>query len=402
MGLSVVNVFQVLPVGLLCSVCLFGNAQAATLREALEQAWAAQAEPLTARQAQYSAQLAASQAWTPQPPTIGLSNSTDQLNDDLGHREWEVELAAPIWLPGQRAKAVAVAEAQRTAFDGNSSLQRLQLAGQLRESWWALRLAEVDLAAARRQLAAAQQLAEEVERRVAAGELAALDGNQAGIGVQRAKRQQSLATLAWQRAEQGFALLARGAAVPDQDEVLAAPVALEQHPLLHSLQARSHSAQARLEQASSASDTAPELALTYSSERDEQGAAYRDRVKLGISIPFGTESRNQARISAANADWIEAQSRRQLERERIAAELAGAELELRQSREQRTLASAELALVTQRSAWINKGFRLGQFDLLAQLRSQQEQLDAEAQVQRAEHELGRAISRLNQAAGVLP
>ena len=97
MGLSVVNVFQVLPVGLLCSVCLFGNAQAATLREALEQAWAAQAEPLTARQAQYSAQLAASQAWTPQPPTIGLSNSTDQLNDDLGHREWEVELAAPIW-----------------------------------------------------------------------------------------------------------------------------------------------------------------------------------------------------------------------------------------------------------------------------------------------------------------
>ena len=68
--------------------------------------------------------------------------------------------------------------------------------------------------------------------------------------MQRAKRQQSLATLAWQRAEQGFALLARGAAVPDQDEVLTAPVALEQHPLLHSLQARSHSAQARLEQAS--------------------------------------------------------------------------------------------------------------------------------------------------------
>ena len=70
--------------------------------------------------------------------------------------------------------------------------------------------------------------------------------------MQRAKRQQSLATLAWQRADQGFALLARGAAVPDQDEVLTAPVALEQHPLLNSLQARSHSAQARLEQASSA------------------------------------------------------------------------------------------------------------------------------------------------------
>lgn len=60
------------------------------------------------------------------------------------------------------------------------------------------------------------------------------------------------------------------------------------------------------------------------------------------------------------------------------------------------------AMAWVRSAWIDKGFRLGQFDLLAQLRSQQEQLDAEAQVQRAEHGLGRAISRFNQAAGVLP
>lgn len=393
---------QVLPIALLCSVCLFGNAQAATLREALEQAWAAQAEPLTARQAHYNAQLAVSQAWTPQAPTIGLSNRSDQFNDNLGRREWEVELAAPLWLPGQRAKALALAEAQRTAFTDSSSAQRLQLAGQLRESWWALRFAEQELATARRQLAVAQQLVKDVERRVAVGELARLDANQAGIRMQRAKRQQSLALLAWQRAEQDFALLARGAAVPDQPEVLAAPVALEQHPLLHSLQALTRSAQASLEQASSASDTAPELALTYSSERDEQGAAYRDQIKLGIRIPFGTESRNQARISAANADWIEAQSRRQLARERIAAELAGAELELRQSREQRTLASAELTLVAQRSAWIDKGFQLGQFDLQEQLRSQQEQLDAEAQVQRAEHEFGRAISRFNQAAGVLP
>ncbi|HLD67224.1 MAG TPA: hypothetical protein VJA19_14380, partial [Pseudomonas sp.] len=156
---------HLLRIGILASATLLSSVQAATLREALDRAWAVQADQLNARDQQFAAQVVASQAWTPQPPSIGLSNTTDQFNTDQGRREWEVGVSTPIWLPGQRDQAKTVATTERTAFSGRSALNRWQLAGQLRESWWAVRFAEADLANADRQLEAAQLLAKDVTQR---------------------------------------------------------------------------------------------------------------------------------------------------------------------------------------------------------------------------------------------
>lgn len=393
---------HLLRIGILASATLFSSAHAATLREALDHAWAVQANPLSAREQQFAAQVAASQAWTPSPPSVGLFNTTDQFNGDYGRREWEVGVSAPIWLPGQRQQAEALANAEKTAFSGRSALSRWQLAGQLRESWWAVRFAQVDLTSASRQLDVAQALAKDVGLRVQAGDLAALDQSQAKSRIQQAKQQQSIAQLELQRARQAFALISRGAVLPEQNEALAPLPALELHPVLSSLQDATRSAQARLEQATGDSRDAPEVALSYTSERDDFDDPYRGRIKLGITVPFGSESRNQPRITAANADWIEAQTSRELESQRLSAELASARFELSQSQQQKALAAEELPLVNERAGWVAKGFRLGQFDLLTQIRSQQELLDAQAQVARAEYAIGRAISRFNQAAGVLP
>lgn len=396
------NGIQRVLIGLLCSGGLFTNAQATSFADALNHAWGAQARLLDARAGQFAAGVAASQAWTPEPPSLGLFNTTDQFNSDQGRREWEVALSAPIWLPGQRDQAEAVAKAEQSAFSGLSGLHRWQLAGLLRESWWAVRFAEVDLRSARRQLDEAELLASDVAQRVKAGDLAPLDANQARSRVQQAKQEQGSAELALQQAGQAFVLVSRGAALPDQSEALASPMALELHPSLNSLQDAIRSAQARLEQVTGDSRNAPEVALSYTNERDESGADYRARIKLGITVPFGSESRNQSRISAANADWIEAQSQRELELARISAQITNARSELTQSQAQLRLADEQLKLARQSAEWVAKGFRLGQFDLNTQMRSQQEQLAAEAQLARSQHAVARAISRFNQAAGVLP
>jgi cobalt-zinc-cadmium efflux system outer membrane protein len=393
---------HLLRIGILASASLLSSAQAATLREALDHAWAVQAKPLSAREQQFAAQVTASQAWTPAPPSIGLFNTSDQLNGDYGRREWEVGLSTPIWLPGQREQVEALASAEQTAFSGRSAVGRWQLAGQLRESWWALRFAQLDIANANRQLDQTQALAKDVGQRVQAGDLAALDQSQANSQIQQAKQQQSLAQLELQRARQSFALISRGAVLPEQNETLESPPALERHPVLSSLQDATRSAQARLEQATGDSRDAPEVALSYTSERDDVNDPYRGRIKLGITVPFGSQARNQPRITAANADWIEAQTSRELESQRISAEIASARFELAQSQQQQTLAAEELPRVKERAGWVAKGFKLGQFDLQTQIRSQQELLDAQAHVARAEYAIGRAISRFNQAAGVLP
>ena len=385
---------------LVSSIFILNYAQAATLRDALDQAWAVQAPAQQAHAERYNADLNASRAWTPEPPSIGLSHTTDQLNDNTGLREWEVELATPIWLYGQRDRAASVAQSAQAAFAGVSKLARLVLAGSLREAWWEARLAELDFSLAKRKLAAEQALATDVSRRVKAGDLAKSDESLSKIAVLQAKKELGVAQLAFERAQQGFSLLSRGAALPEQAE--AEQERSGEHPLLASLGLNAQRSQAQLQQAAGDTRDAPELSLSYTSEKDASDEAYRGRVTLGIKIPFGSESRNRPRISAANAELISAQTSLQLEQQQVASAIKTAQSELAQSRAEQELAFEQWQLAVERGEWIEKGFRLGQFDLTTQLKTLQERSTAESEHARSRLLVERAISRLNQAAGILP
>jgi outer membrane protein, heavy metal efflux system len=388
-----------------CAITTFslqGSVQAATLGDALAHAWQANAEQYQAKAQQYAAQLDASRAWTPAPPSLGLFGTSDQLNSNLGRREWEAELSTPLWLPGQREQAGAVASAEQGAFAQRSELARWQLAGQLREAWWAQRFAQSALTSANQTVAGAEQLTKDINRRVSAGDLSPLDANRAKFSLQQAQKDRSQAQLQLARAAQEFALVSRGAALPDRAETLGVALAAESNPMLNSLNAELRSAQERLQQALGDSRSAPDLSLTYTSEKDDFDAVYRDRVKLGITIPFGSEARNRPLVSAANADWIEAQTRLVAERQRSDAELIAAQMELAQSREAVQFSREQNALAIEQAGWVSKGFNLGQFELIALLRSQQEMHAAAAELALAQLTVERAISRVNQAAGILP
>ena len=73
-----------------------------------------------------------------------------------------------------------------------------------------------------------------------------------------------------------------------------------------------------------------------------------------------------------------------------------------QSRADQEISTEQLQLANERAQWIAKGFRLGQFDLTVQLKSLQDQFTAQSEQARSRLAVDRAISRVNQAAGVLP
>ncbi len=384
----------------LASLFLLSDLQAATLREAFDQAWSIHAPVQNAQIERYDAQLYASQAWTPEPPSIGLAHTTDQLNSNTGNREWEVELSTPIWLYGQRERAANVAQAEQAAFNGESMLAQLALAGSLRETWWQARLAELEVNLAVQKLAAEQALAADVSQRVKSGDLAPTDDRQSKIAVLQAKKELSTAQLALDAAQQNFALLSLGAALPEQAETLQQPTG--EHPLIASLGLNANSAQTKLQQAAGDTRNAPEIGLSYSAEKDAKSEPYRGRVKIGIKIPLGSESRNRPRISAANAELIQAQFELELETAKLANALKAAQSALVQSRADQEISTEQLQLANERAQWIAKGFRLGQFDLTVQLKSLQDQFTAQSEQARSRLAVDRAISRVNQAAGVLP
>ena len=157
--------------------------QAQTLNQALEQAWSRHPGAASAVHARTAAQSQAEMAngLTPGPASLSLSTLDDQLGANRGKREWELEVETPLWLPGQRRAAQAQAQAAQTEFEAQQLALRLQLAGDVRDAWWAVAEARSNLALLSGRIQASLALVQDVERRVRAGDLARLDLNLARI-----------------------------------------------------------------------------------------------------------------------------------------------------------------------------------------------------------------------------
>ncbi len=375
---------------------------ATTLKDVLDQAWSNQVQ--SARSEQYDAQLSASQAWVPEPPTLSISGRSDQIDTNNGRREWEAEISQPIWLVGQRERAQAVAQSERDAGTQRFAFERWQLAGELREAWWEVRLADAEQNEAERKLKEAAQLEADVLRRLKAGDLAPLDLNQVRSSLAIAKADVLRAQTAAARAHQHYLALSKNAPLPDQSEILATSDVdlLSRHPALTNVTAAATTAQAKLRQASGDTRNSPEVGLTVTRERGSTAEPYQNLAKVTLKIPFGSESRNQPRITAANADLIEAQLLTEQTQRKLDAMIAVGKVEFEQSQQTVLVFRERVQLVEQSFTWVEKAFRAGQLDLPARLKAEADLASARLSFTRAKLESARAISRYNQAVGVLP
>ena len=378
---------------------------AGTLRDAIERAWerqpAAQARP--ARGDEFIAKQEAARAAFPEPPSLRLGNRNDRLNRNDGAREWEAEIALPLWLPGERDRQSAVVNAERDQYDTGLTAAKLKIAGEVRDAYWQARLADNELALARRKVHEAGVLAADVERRVKAGDLARIDLNQAQAAERLARAALAEAEIKTFRATQGFNVLTGLSALPIGEERPPAQGAVpDEHPLLAPLQRAVATHQAKLNQATQNLRNNPELELGMRRERGTFDEAYANSLQLRLRLPFATDARNKPRIAGANAELIEAHTAYTLERTKVVAEIETARRELEQSRTVSGLTEARFTLTADTQQLLAKAFALGEFDLVTRLRAENERFEAELQFTRAKLEAARALSRLNQALGVLP
>ena len=86
----------------------------------------------------------------------------------------------------------------------------------------------------------------------------------------------------------------------------------------------------------------------------------------------------------------------------LPAEVAAATADLRAARLAQSAAQERVRLSTEVQALITKSWRLGDSDLPARLRADNEQFEASLSLARAAIDVQRAIANLNQAHGVLP
>jgi len=382
-----------------------------SLRQAVDAAWARQPEAmaLQARRDAARAQRQAAQSWTPEPAALEVSSKTDRLNRNAGARELEVGVAVPLWLPGERDKSAALADAEGAAIESRATAAQLRVAASVREAWWQWQRARIDADSARDQLDNTRRIAADVARRTRAGDLARADQHQADGAVAAAESGLAQAEAGLAAAQQHLRALA-GRAPGASDALSAAaeppPAAAsgeaDAHAALQELKDRAAVAERTAALAATQSRANPELMLATTRDRGAFGEASQQTITLGVRIPFGGGPRHDARSAHARAEAAEVQAQLALERERLGAEREAARVRVEASRTQLAAAERRAQLARESRGFFDKSFRLGETDLPTRLRIEAEAAEAERQAARTRIELAAAISAWRQALGLLP
>lgn len=381
-----------------------------TLAQALDAAWALTPAAAAApnRQAQSQAELDGARSLTPGPAAVSVSHLSDRINSNLGRREWEVEVATPLWLPGQQAARQALAQRTADAVDAEATAQRLQLAADVREAWWAVASTRAAAELARQRLASAEQLEQTVQRRYKTGDLAQLDANLAQTERLQAAAEALDAERAEQQARQTYQTLVGAPppnALPPEAQTAddsAATTEAAPHPRLRALQASVEVARSRLAWVDANRRDAPELALRWNNQRGDAFTPYDQGVGVKLTIPLSSDARVRQDSAAARAELAQAEVEWAAAQRRTAQDAARAQADWQAARQQVDLARERSRVTTDNLNLAQRAFALGEVDLPTLLRARTAAQEATVWLQRQEIGRDQALSRLHQAQGRLP
>lgn len=376
----------------------------------LEQAW--QRHPLAAgwpaRTQEVQAGKALAAAWSPEPAAVSLGHLNDRQGRNQGKDEWELEVAVPLWLPGQQAARQDEAARRIDELEWRRLAGRLEVAGEVREAWWAVAAARSAWRLSVQRLETAGLLLNSVRQRFKVGDLSRIDANLAE-GEHLAAEEEVLASeRAVHQAEQAFLLLTGQAAPADLPEEQPAPwpgeagALANQHPQLLAEAAALNSARARFKVVEETRRAAPELALRWVRDRNDQFEPYGNQVGFRLKIPFSSGAQVQRDRSLAEVELDQADRavlRREMQLQQN-AEQARRQWRTTDGQLERARRRSQLAADSRQLA--EKAFALGEIDLAALLRLRNNAHEAESALARLQIARAAAVSSMNQVLGVLP
>ena len=390
------------------------------LKELFDAAWQRQPEALSlaSRMEAADSRRQAAQSWTLEPAALELAAKTDRLNRNLGAREYELGVGIPLWLPGERTRTGALADAEARGIDTRVAAAKLRVAASIREAYWTWERARIENYLARDRLIASQALAADVASRVKAGYLARADQHQADGAAATAEGAVAESANALVMAVQQLRALTGKAPSPPTDQgapgqhLPASESAPEfaakltkaelSHPAVADWVAQAEVARQAIALARVQSRANPELRLSAISDRGAFGDATQQSLNVGVRIPFGSDSRHRGKVAAASAHAIEIEGQLHLERERVLAQLEAARQRVEFARAQAYIAGKRDRLARETRSFFQQSFRLGESDLPSLLRVNLEAAEAARQAARALIDYATAVSALRQALGLLP
>jgi len=337
-------------------------------------------------------------------PTFNLKYETDAIGSDLGYREWEGGVALPLWSPGQSGEYKREAQRTMSVADAILNARRLEIAGQVRDRIWLLALAHDELEQAQSALQTAQGLADDVKRRVDAGELPRSDLLLADKDVLTRADAVAQAENRVTQAEVTFRNYTglESAPLPRRESLPANRELPADHPQLVLVKALVEQARAHRDRVEGERRKGPNVWLGGKTFKEQSGASYDSAVGIEVSIPFGSVVHAAPALAKADAALTEAQVEREHSHHQLTEALDIATLEYQRTIEAQQRAQRQQELAEASLSISRRAFELGETDLVRLLRVQADAIDARHDQQIRQLDVGQAIARLNQALGVIP
>lgn len=375
-------------------------AQSVALAAAVEAAWnrSVQMKSAEGQLELAAAQQSAARSLWAAPPAVELSHRSG--TSASAGRESEVGLAWPLLLPGQRSARQSAADSERAVAEANLAAAKLRLAGEVREAAWSVVAREAESAVAARHMQGLQALADDVERRVKAGDLARADALAARAELLAAEAAAGEARLRLATARAQWTQLTGTDSVADPVESVRPAAASHPEAALAALTAQG--ARSRYDVVRGSRMDAPELAVRYRRETPGGGLSVDNSVGVALRIPLATADRNLPREKAALAELETARAEERRQQRRLESEAATAALGVRVADEQARSEATRAELLRERAALIDQSFRAGESALPELLRAAAAATQAEAALASQRAALGLARARLNQINGQMP
>ena len=389
------------------------SATAPTLAQAVDAAWlrATQAREAAGQVTRAQADKAAASSLWPAPPALELSHRDDRWQTSAGRRETEAGLSWPLWLPGQRQARNAAADADLELAQAATSAGRLHYAGLVREAAWAITGQRLEADLAETQTRYLQQLADDVDRRVKAGDLAHADALAARSEVLASQsamlgmRQRQTASEAQWTTLTGLVQVPRlfwQEYKSDTEVNQATAASIEDHPDNRVAALSAQRARKRLDAVAVTRREPTELLLRIRQDTPGRGEQAQNSIGIGVRIPLGTAGRNLPLQAAALSELDVAQTAELRTTERLAAEVAMAQAAIRSAEQQLDAERQRTALLRERADLISQSFKAGETPLPELLRALSAAAQADTSLARQQVTLGLAHARLQQAFGTLP
>jgi len=324
--------------------------------------------------------------------------------------ETEVGVSWPLWMPGQRRAARDAAHADVGWAQANLAVARLAVAGAVREAAWdvASRQAELDLVQAR--VGFLKKLADDVERRVAAGDLARIDALSARADLLAAEAEAADAQRQLHASHAQWRVLTGLDTLPDTNEIENEAhadtdtliAAAGEPPVLQAAELAVRRAEGNLASVRRSLGAPPELTIGAKEEAEGPGALGERSLTVELSIPLGTGARRDLVRARAQTDLDMAQAELTLVRSRHAADLEDARLAISLADQQLDAETERAKLLSERVQLMQRAFSAGEIDLAQLLLTNRYSAEAEADLARRHAEHGLAHARLLQVIGMLP